>query len=389
MNKLQFIRTNGNIPKTLPGEDHISGLVMYTATLPSGFSEAQRIQPVSTIETAEKLGITAESANWDIQVLHYHLGEIFRTNPGVSLYVGLFEKPESTYTFAEIKQLQNYASGKIRQVGVYCGDVALKAEDITTLQGIADNLEAQDMPLSILYAPKIESVATLPSDIAGPNKKNVSVVIAQAGNGKGAELFTAATNTKKNSVTAIGTTLGILSSASVNESIAWVKRFPTGIDIPAFANGTLYRDLDKAVIETLDSAGYIFFTTYSGFSGSYISDSHTMDAPASDYAYIESVRTIDKAVRGIRTYLLPELGGNLYIDPETGKLQPYSVHNLTGVANKALEDMEKAGELSGFSVEIDPDQNVLSTSTVEIVIKQVAVGIMRKVNVKIGFAEKI
>ena len=114
-----------------------------------------------------------------------------------------------------------------------------------------------------------------------------------------------------------------------------------------------------------------------------------MDSATSDYAMIESVRTMDKAVRGIRTYLIPELGGNVYIDPDTGKMQPYSVSHLETTANKALEDMEKAGELSGYKVEIDPEQDVLSTSTVEIVVRQVAVGVMRKIKVKIGFAKSV
>ena len=51
--------------------------------------------------------------------------------------------------------------------------------------------------------------------------------------------------------------------------------------------------------------------------------------------------------------------------------------------------MEKAGELSGYKVEIDPEQDVLSTSTVEIVIKQVAVGVMRKIRVRIGYAKSV
>ena len=56
---------------------------------------------------------------------------------------------------------------------------------------------------------------------------------------------------------------------------------------------------------------------------------------------------------------------------------------------KALEDMEKAGELSGYKVVIDPNQNVLSTSQVEMVIKQVPVGVMRKLSIKIGFAASV
>ena len=107
------------------------------------------------------------------------------------------------------------------------------------------------------------------------------------------------------------------------------------------------------------------------------------------YAFIENVRTMDKAVRGIRTNLLPELGGSLYIDPETGLLQSYTVEHLKTVANRALEEMEKAGELSGYYVDIDPAQNVLATSTVEFVIKQVGVGVMRKIRIKIGFYESI
>lgn len=98
---------------------------------------------------------------------------------------------------------------------------------------------------------------------------------------------------------------------------------------------------------------------------------------------------MDKAVRGIRTYLIPELGGNIYIDTDTGKMQAYSVSHLETTANKALEDMEKAGELSGYRVEIDPEQDVLSTGEVEIVIRQVAVGVMRKIKVKIGFAKTV
>ena len=51
--------------------------------------------------------------------------------------------------------------------------------------------------------------------------------------------------------------------------------------------------------------------------------------------------------------------------------------------------MEKAGELSGYVVEIDPDQNVLATSEIEIVIRPVGVGVVRRIKVKIGYAESV
>lgn len=390
MQSVKIERTNGNIPRSLAGEDHISGLLFYSSKLPSGFAETDRIKAISSIETAEKLGITSDAdADWDIRVLYYQLRSIFNRNPAISLYVGIY-KPNGTPTFSEIKTMQNYTGGKLRQIGVWDGATALDAANLIALQAIRTTLEAQDKPLSIGYAPKIAAVSGLPTDLAGANKSGVSVIIGQDGAGTAADLYKDAKNTTaKSSVTAIGEWLGIVSAAAVHESIAWVEKFPTGIALPAFGDGTLLRDLDTAVIESLDAARYIFFVEYSGLAGAYFNDSHTMDDATSDYAYIESVRTMDKACRNVRTYVLPKLGRPMKVDASTGKLEAYVVEDLQLTAGKALEDMEKAGELSGYVVEIDPDQNILSTSCVEMVIKQVGVGVMRKLNIKIGYTTSV
>lgn len=388
---LKIERQNGNVPKSLAGEDHITGLVVYLASteIPESF-KTEHVQPLSTIDAAEAAGITSDAESWGVRVLHYHLGEIFRVNPAVSLYVGIFEKPTGNYTFAEIKTVQNYADGRIRQMGVWCGDLALgSGDDLTTLQGVADQLAEEAAELSVVYAPKVASVKQIATNLAGGNKCRVSVVIGQAGSGTGAELYKDKANAGKASVSGLGTVLGLISRAKVHQCIAWVKEFPTGITVPAFGDGTLLRDMDKALVEQLDAARYLFFVTQQGQSGSYMNDSHTMDSAISDYASIESVRTMDKGVRGVRTYLIPELGGNVYVDAETGKLASYTVAHLETVAGHALEDMGKAGELSGYKAEIDPDQNVAATSTVEIVIKKVAVPVMRHVRIKIGYATTV
>ena len=391
MNSLRIERQNGNVPKSVAGEDHVSGFIAYldAAEIPEGFKNAH-VHAVSTIDAAEVLGITDSAASLSVQVLHYQLSEIFRVNPSISLYVGIFTKLPNNYTFTEIKTVQNYAGGRIRQLAIWCGDKDFIKDDVSAIQGVGDALDAENAPLSVLYAPKVSSVGSLPADVAGAHQCRVSVVIAQAGSGRGAELYVSAANKEaKNTVSSIGVVLALLSSAAVHQSIGWVKHFPTGVNVPAFGDGTLYRDLDKALVEQLDRGRYVFFVTHVGQAGSYVNDSHTMDSAISDYAMIESVRTMDKAVRGVRAYLIPELGGNIYVDADTGKMQAYSVSHLETTANKALEEMEKAGELSGYKVEIDPEQDVLSQSAVEIVIRQVAVGVMRKIRVKIGFAKTV
>lgn len=388
---LNIQRQNGNVPKSLPGEDHITGFVAYlpAADIPAAF-ETEHVQPLSTIDAAEAAGIKEDAASWGVRVLHYQLSELYRINPAVSLYVAIFEKPQGeSQTFAELKTVQNFAAGRIRQIGVWCGDRTLSGDDLTALQGVADALAGEEAELSVVYAPKVGTLNTMPVNLAGENKSRVSVVIGQAGSGKGADLFNDKTNTGKASVSGLGVVMGLLSSAKVHQCIAWIKEFPTGVSLPAFGDGTLLRDVDKALLETLDTARYLFFVTHTGQAGSYMNDSHTMDSAISDYAAIESVRSMDKAVRGIRTYVKPELGSNVYVDPSSGQLASYTVAHLETVANQALEAMERAGELSGYKVEIDPAQDVASTSLVEFVIKNVAVPVMRHIRIKIGFAKSV
>lgn len=385
---LTIVRQNGNVPKSQNGQDHVSGFVAYLleADIPAAF-KAEPVQAVSTIDKAEELGITADATAWSVKMLHYQLEEVFRINPSITLYVGLFSKPESM-TFQELKTVQNYAEGAIRQMAIWNGDTAPTADNIVKLESVADSLDTENAPLSTLYAPLVSNYKNLPSNLA-TNNPRVSVVIAQAGSGTGAELYKSKDNKTKATVSAIGVALGTLSKAAVHQCIAWVKNFPSGISMPALGDGTLVRAIDKGELEKLDTNRYLFLNNVVGVAGSYWNDSHTMDSPTSDYAAIESVRTMDKAVRGIRTYLTPELGGNVYIDPDTGKLQSYTVSHLETTANIPLEEMEKAGELSGYKAEIDAEQDVLSTSTIEVTIKNVPVGVVRKFKVKIDFVKSL
>lgn len=385
---LTIVRQNGNVPKSQNGQDHVSGFVAYLleADIPAAF-KAEPVQAVSTIDKAEELGITADATAWSVKMLHYQLEEVFRINPSITLYMGLFSKPESM-TFQEMKKVQNYAEGAIRQMAIWNGDTAPTADNIVKLEAVADSLDTENAPFSTLYAPLVSNYKSLPNNLA-TNNPRVSVVIAQAGSGTGAELYKSKDNKTKATVSAIGVALGTLSKAAVHQCIAWVKNFPSGISMPALGDGTLVRTIDKGELEKLDTNRYLFLNNVVGVAGSYWNDSHTMDSPTSDYAAIESVRTMDKAVRGIRTYLTPELGGNVYIDPDTGKLQSYTVSHLETTANIPLEEMEKAGELSGYKAEIDAEQDVLSTNTIEVTIKNVPVGVVRKFKVKIGFVKSL
>lgn len=289
-------------PDSQTGLPPVKAKVKHRKNVQSKDSTAEQSQ-----QRTEELGITADATAWSVKMLHYQLEEVFRINPSITLYVGLFSKPESM-TFQELKTVQNYTEGAIRQMAIWNGDTAPTADNIVKLEAVADSLDTENAPLSTLYAPLVSNYKNLPNNLA-TNNPRVSVVIAQAGSGTGAELYKSKDNKTKATVSAIGVALGTLLKAAVHQCIAWVKNFPSGISMPALGDGTLVRTIDKGELEKLDTNRYLFLNNVVGVAGSYWNDSHTMDSPTSDYAAIESVRTMDKAVRGIRTYLTPELGG--------------------------------------------------------------------------------
>ncbi|MDR1848127.1 MAG: DUF2586 domain-containing protein [Bacteroidales bacterium] len=392
---INIIRQNGNIPTALPGEDHISGLMFYIADadLPiaadgvtDGFSTTNRIISISTPERAVALGLSRDAEKWIHRVIYYHISECLRMGNGVSLYVGLFAE-QQIYDFTEVKTMQNFTDGRLRQIGVWCGDRELAQADLTALQAAATVLEAQMHPLSIIYQPKIVSLSAL-SNLRGNNQKNVSITIGQDGGGTGADLY-ANDNSGSASVGVIGCIIGAIAKAKVNECIAWGEKFPTGLSLAAFGNGQLLRNTDKATTEQFDTYGYIYLNNRDGQTGVYFSDSQTMDTATSDYNAIERERTMDKAVRGVIANLSLKTGMPLKLDAETGKLASNVVASLKNAAGQAIEQMERDGELSGFAVEIDPEQNVLATGKVEFLVKNVPMGVMRLAEVKIGYYETV
>jgi len=391
MNDVTFTKSNGNLARVLTGEDHISGIMYLTpngTALPAGFGTSE-IKVITDIYDAEAQGITASAAAY--KVLHYHIGEFFRINPSATLYVQIIAEPAvGAPDFEEIKELQAFAGGKIRQVGVFC-DNAFATSQVTLLQGVADDLEDDHMPLSILLVADFHAVSDLSalSDLRALAAPNVSVILGQDGAGAGKVLFDALDIT----IGCLGAALGALSLAAVSESIAWVKKFNmvsgTELDSPALGEGTLVKDLTTTVLTAIGVKGYVFLRKFVGLTGSYFNDNHTCALVTSDYAYIDNVRTIDKAIRGIRTFILPELNGKLRIDATAGTLAIDTIKYFEALAKRPLAQMQSEGDLSGYDVYIDPEQDVLSNSNLDIQVDLVPFGTARSISVTVGFTTSV
>jgi len=335
---------------------------------------------VGSVTTAFSGGVASKLAVW-----YYHISEYFRIQPKGNLFVGMYAVP-STYDFAEVQTMQTatLVNGAIRQIGVYVDATNYTAALTTALQTQATALDVLKMPLSIVLGANIlaaTDITTL-TDLSTYTNNKVSVVISQDNGGQGFALWSA---TGK-SITTLGATLGAVALASINEDIAWVGKFnlSNGIELESvgFCNGTSGQS--SSALDAIDLKRYIFLRKFPNLAGSFFNDSHTAISKSSDYAYIENNRTIDKAIRGIDTALLPSLNSPLLLNAN-GTLANSTIAFLTSQATVITNDMVRNGEASAIGVLINPAQNVASTSKVIVTVNIVPIGVARNIQINIGF----
>ena len=385
MNDITFERQPGGLARQLPSEDHISGIIFYGFALPTGFG-TDRIKRLTCLEDAEQLGIAAGSV--DYAIIHYHVSEFYRIAPGAILFLGLFATPQ-TWNFEEVWTMKQFAQGKIRQYSIYT-QRAFVGTDVEKIQLVMEKLHTEHAPASALYAADFSAIQENGlEDLRELECPRVSVVLGQDGSGVGAALYASSGK----SISCIGAVMGAVAKASVHESIAYVKKFRMDdvveLSVPCLANGDAIGALTFANVDDINNKGYIFLINHVGKDATYLNDSFCAVASDSDYATIENNRTMDKMEREVRRALLPELSAPLYVDPSSGKLDPDTIAYFEAIANEPLAVMERSKELSGVSVTIPADQNVLTTSELQINIGAVPVGVARKIKVKIGFKLKL
>lgn len=395
-NDIVFNRGRGGLGRALAGKDHVSGLVveMLLTNVPAALQAAGLYAALYSVQDAEDLGIvySTPSNNLELDALRYTIERIFDVNEKAIVHLAVADTTGGTdkTVATELLTVQNQADGEIRQALLLAPNKDFAAGDLTAIQASCDVLEGQHKPVSVIYAPNFHGLTIGATDLRDLDNKNVSVIAAMDGNGEGNALYTTYTKT----ISAGGALLGALSSAKVHENIAWVGRFNMNdnsineFDVLKLADGRANKSVSTTELDALGDKGYIILKKHIGKAGSYFNDAFTAISESSDYAFIENNRTIDKAIRGCREFLLPSLNAPLYVN-EDGTLTEDTIASFKNDAERALEAMERDGEISAFSVTIDPDQDVLTTSKLTIAIKVVPVGVARNIIVNIGFAVSV
>jgi hypothetical protein len=145
------------------------------------------------------------------------------------------------------------------------------------------------------------------------------------------------------------------------------------------------------VADTFDGSRFVTLRTIQGIAGYYITRGNTMDVASSDYNAIQRVRVINRAATIAQMALTRYLNASWRIDPDTGKLDLRDKSNVeTSVEHQIKNAMtgergSAKDEISGVTVELDPDADLLSDSTLTATISIIPKGYSEYIDVPIGF----
>jgi hypothetical protein len=143
-----------------------------------------------------------------------------------------------------------------------------------------------------------------------------------------------------------------------------------------------YSDTD---LGTLKDKGYWFGLTYQDYEGVHFADSATCTAITSDFAYIENVRTMNKAARKLYPVYVAKLGAPVDVDEDSGQIETTQVKYFEGIGYDTLTEMLTDKEVSGRDVEIDPTQDIISTSKLKVKFSITPTGTARNIEGELAF----
>lgn len=408
MGEIVINRTNGGLGRRNPSQDAISGMVISTAAYDSNL--VNKVLEINSLTDALAQGITPQKDTTHATKVYAEVAEFYRLAPGVKLFLMVLNTSATLTQVADkavatnlVKLLRSAeANGRIRQVAIGADDaVSASFGDILTrtvagpvisftgavvkAQALALEEEQLKRPVHILVEGKhFTGTGSNALDLREANCNLVSVCINKNN---------FPTNTAKNA--GIGTVLGMIARRKVNECIGYVGEESSPIngniqDEQNYINPKLSSDLAiSSYNETdwtqLDLKGYIFPKTFAGRVGVFLNDSHTCALKSDDYSTIENVRVIQKAIRTAYAALVPYINSTIKINDD-GTLPQTVCSHFQNVVNVAIRrDMASVDEISSVDSFVDPNQNLLATSEINVEIEIVPTGVARKIIVPIGF----
>lgn len=398
-------KMHGGLVRATDTSDRTVLLVCGATAIPG---KLDHYKPVflNSLYALEQLGCTEATDTANKELLYYHTSEAFRLSPEREIWLMVVPKAGKV---SELVAQPQFLSGLRSINGVNTVGIAGLATDATietavnAAQQMVDKMREDHIYIDAVV---LEGLGTYIDTIAEAanlrelDAENISVIIAQ-------DKDVALKDEAYNAHAAVGAALGMLSVRYVHENLGSVDienhpRTAKGtqdysmIDLtagrwinPALSNGTPMTDVSKADQTTLNEKGYIYAGSFQGYTGVFLSNSHTCVDKATDYAYIEYNAVWNKAARLVRGTLIPRVRGQVKADPATGYIATDTISYWDSLARKALDALVNAGDIADFDIYINPRQAAVSEKPFNIQVKLVANGIVHEFEIDLGFTNKI
>lgn len=383
---------NGALGGVAPSEDGVCGLVAYATAVSTTFA-LNTPYLITKLDGLEALGITSEATGANA-ALYKTVKEFYSEAPdGTKLWVmgvaastpiaNLTDKANNIISpllgaargSINILMLKPASAAEPTMNGSIDGEVLTAVTNLQALaEDWAENCYAPFMCL--VEALSYNGVAASLPDLTARSDNRVGVVLGDSVAGSAGA--------------AVGLVAGRLAAEPVQRSLARVRS-------GAMKAETMYLGSVAAELGDPDVAhdlGYIVPRTFVGKSGYYWSDDHLATNASDDYCAIPRRRVIDKAYRIAYKTLVDEIAENVPVDAE-GKLAAFHCKGVeTSVESAIVNSMTSEGNLGndpddasdlGVQCYIDPEQNILATSRLEVSLKVKPYGYSKYIDVKLGF----
>lgn len=371
----------------------------YTITAPKRFGIYPNSKSVTHTITGT-VAVTnvafASGTMSNLAVFHYQISEFFRENQlGILFFsIKLDTSTDTTAAFntamvTNISTIDALFNGMARQWLVYNPFRTFATSTLDALKTARTALFNAYIPAVFEYVGGFTGALSAQVNTRALLDDGVSACVAQSLSGVGFEL----TQTQQAVICQGGTVLGTLSVSAVSQSIGEVQAFNISdgseCEIVGFYDGTNFKNISDSLANQLHDFGYTFLRKFAGgYNGSYWNAGNCAITIASDYAYMEDCRTIDKAIRGVYQSIVSLLNAKNKVNPN-GTLAAGPIANYTEKASSPLAQMVRDEDLSDFSVAVSTTHVISSDGTIPITINLQQVVIGRNITITIGFKATI
>lgn len=373
---------NGNTGRSAATADGVAGLLL-TGSAVSGKLELGRHYQLSSTRDLTTLGITAENnplADKEVKAFYAQAGDGAELHLMVVAAATTLTQMCAAEADSPLTSLIHAAGGRIRLVGV--NKIAPAEYEATLTQGIdGDAVTAAAAAQQCLEA------------LAAQIKPARLLMPAPAWNGETEELFrpasasynrvgmVLASDDAATRTAAIGQVLGRAARNEPQVSIARVKDGSIAAE-GYFTNGKSCLEM-AGLADALHDAGYIFYRSFPTKNGCYLNDD-CMAAPVTDdYRYLSDGRIIDKACTIAYSTYIEEIQDKVAVD-EKGRLPEGLCRSFQSMMENAVA-AQMTGQISDFEAYIDPEQDILSTGTLEVAATITPLGTLRQIEVNMAF----